>query len=525
MTHDFDILGPNRRRAAVISPGAANLVLAAAIVLALALCAILTQFLVVSYHDTLRRAEIADQNLSRAIEQTLMRNFILYDAPLRAMQGNPGPINNAIAQRSGGKEFTLERATVPREVEGIYVLNAAGDMTLNLFAPIPWQPSYADSDYFVVQRQDPARGLYVSEPFKSRLTGSTEIALSRRLNHADGSFAGVAVITIDLASFDTIFAGLKTGRLSHMNLFRDDGLLLDTYPDRRRPVGVAIGATPNFTRMQRSRVGSFVAPAALDGVRRLYSFRRIGDLPLIFTTAHSVDDIFSGWIRRAVILGGVAVLFAGLSIAIAWWWRRELRRVHELHRLLGPQALSDPLTQLPNGACFDAQLVAEIKATANHNLPLTLLMIDVDFLKAYNAQYGYRAGDAALIRLAEHCRAAANSGDVKHVVARSSRNRFVILLRGTAIRPAELIADGIRQQFAFERISHRGSHFGVLTISIGVAALADELDQEGRALMNACDNALVQAKHAGHNQVCLHQGRLPPQALGANYATRRAAGA
>jgi len=225
MTRDFDLLGPSRRRSAVISPRAANLVLVAAIVLALMLCAIPMLLLVVSYKDTLRRAEAADQNVSLAIEQTLVRNFILYDAPLRAMQNNPGLINDAIAQRSALKGFALERATVPREVEGIYVLNAAGDMTLNLFAPIPWQPSYADSDYFLVQRQNPARGLYFSEPFKSRLTGSTEIALSRRLNHADGSFAGVAVIAIDLSSFDTIFAGLKTGLLSHINFFRDDGFL------------------------------------------------------------------------------------------------------------------------------------------------------------------------------------------------------------------------------------------------------------------------------------------------------------
>ena len=454
-----------------------------------------------------------------------MRNFILYDAPLRAMQDNPSLINDAIAQRSALKGFALDRAAVPSEIESIYVLNAAGDMTLNFFAPIPWQTSYATSDYFLVQRQNPVRGLYFSEPFKSRQTGSTEIALSRRLNHADGSFAGVAVVTVDLSSFDAIFAGLKTGRLSHMNLFRDDGLLLATYPDRRRPVGVAIDATPNFTHMQRGRIGSFIAPAALDGVRRLYSFRHIGDLPLIFTTAHSVDDIFGDWTRRAFILGGVVALFAGLGVAMAWWLRRELRRVHALNRLLGLHALSDPLTQLPNGACFDAQLAAEVKAAGDRDQPLTLMMIDVDFLKAYNARYGYRAGDAALIRLAEHCRTAADSGDIKHIVARSSRDRFVILLRHISIRPAGLLADELRQQFAFERIAHQGSHFGVLTISIGIATLSDEMDPQGRALVDACDDALSQAKHAGHNQVHVHRGQLPPRALEAQYATSRAAGA
>ena len=184
MTHDFDLLGHRSWRSAAISPRTANLVLAATIVLALALCAVLTQVLIVSYKDTLRRAEAADQNISLAIEQVLVRNFILYDAPLRAMQDNPGLINGAIAQRSALKGFALERAAIPREVEGIYVLNAVGDMTLNLFAPIPWQSSYADSDYFWVQRQNPGRGLYFSAPFKSRLTGTTEIALSRRLNQA-----------------------------------------------------------------------------------------------------------------------------------------------------------------------------------------------------------------------------------------------------------------------------------------------------------------------------------------------------
>ncbi|KVN02946.1 PDC sensor domain-containing protein [Burkholderia diffusa] len=74
-----------------------------------------------------------------------------------------------------------------------------------------------------VQRDQPDRGLYVSEPFVSRLTGGVPaIALTRRLSHPDGLFAGVALRTVNLDHFRTLLAGLALGSRGSLSLIGQD---------------------------------------------------------------------------------------------------------------------------------------------------------------------------------------------------------------------------------------------------------------------------------------------------------------
>jgi diguanylate cyclase (GGDEF)-like protein len=493
MNHEHSSRESAERHALRGAATVANAVGAAMLVLALLVCLLLVLLLRADRRNAVQGVEQADLALSLTLEQSLVRNFDLYDAPLRVLQDNPDIIAAMENRTLPEKQQDFQRLAIAREVAGIYVVNEKGDTTLNMFSSSPWQLNRADRDYFKVQRDDAQRGLYVSMPFRARKSGLKVIALSRRLNHPDGSFAGVVLATIDLSYFEQIFSGMKTGRLSHLNLFRDDGVLLANYPDQRMQDGAWTGPTPNFIRMRQSRSGSFEAPASLDRTPRIYSFRHIGNLPLVFVSVHDLSDVLSGWRARATIVGVAGAVLAGLMLVLAGWLRSAMLKLAWLERLSVPHPLSDQLTHLPNGRCFEAQLALDVKQAQAAERPLTLMTIDVDHMKHYNRIYGHLAGDAVLVRLAAYCRALEGPG-ARQVAARWSSNRFVILMHDTDLREGCRLAWRLRHDLALARIAHKNSAYGVLTVSVGVATLAADMD--GRALLAACDAALYQAKRA-----------------------------
>jgi diguanylate cyclase (GGDEF)-like protein len=172
----------------------------------------------------------------------------------------------------------------------------------------------------------------------------------------------------------------------------------------------------------------------------------------------------------------------------------ELAAVNER---LAELAVTDGLTGCYNHRYFQERLALEVERSLRSNLPLSLLMIDVDHFKRYNDQHGHLAGDVALRRVAELLRADRRVNDV---VARYGGEEFAVLLPDTPKGAAERVAESMRQAVFDEVLDQRVGR--KVTISIGVAASPDDA-AEGGALVHAADTALYVAKHAGRNRVVL----------------------
>lgn len=174
----------------------------------------------------------------------------------------------------------------------------------------------------------------------------------------------------------------------------------------------------------------------------------------------------------------------------------ELQKANqELDRL----SRTDHLTGVANRRYFEEALEREWSRATRGKDPITLLMIDVDFFKAYNDRYGHVEGDYCLQQVAR-----ALSISVKRPadqVARFGGEEFVVLLPETDNAGLGL-AERCRKKVEELQVEHLDSSISdYVTVSIGVVTLTPAGRQPSRALLKAADDALYRAKDEGRNRV------------------------
>lgn len=162
-------------------------------------------------------------------------------------------------------------------------------------------------------------------------------------------------------------------------------------------------------------------------------------------------------------------------------------------------ATQDGLTRIANRRRFDDYLQQEWQRMVREQQPLSLILFDVDFFKAYNDYYGHQQGDEALTAIA---RAAHQS--VKRaadLIARYGGEEFAVVLPNTRRVGAEIVAQAIQSQIADLRLSHKLSKVNdYLTVSMGLASVVPQPGQTPDQLVAAADAALYQAKRRGRNR-------------------------
>jgi diguanylate cyclase (GGDEF)-like protein/PAS domain S-box-containing protein len=181
----------------------------------------------------------------------------------------------------------------------------------------------------------------------------------------------------------------------------------------------------------------------------------------------------------------------------------ELKLV-KANRRLEIQAHTDALTRLPNRREFKKVLGHEFMRARRARAPLSLIMIDIDYFKAFNDHYGHPSGDACLRLVARTLRRALKRST--DVVTRFGGEEFAAILPDTDPGGAQVVARQLMEAVRALGIRHQGSEFGSVTISLGTATYCpaggeDEIEQAD--ILNAADEALYLAKNHGRNQVTM----------------------
>ncbi|MBX9458663.1 MAG: diguanylate cyclase [Rhizobium sp.] len=160
---------------------------------------------------------------------------------------------------------------------------------------------------------------------------------------------------------------------------------------------------------------------------------------------------------------------------------------------------TDGLTGVLNRRAFDEAFLREAASSARDGTPLSVLMIDIDWFKAYNDTYGHPAGDECL-RQVSRCLldGIRRSGDL---VARYGGEEFVVLLPAGDARQARMVADQVSARLVERALVHSGSPLGHLTVSIGMATgQGPALRANSSLLLATADGALYDAKAQGRNR-------------------------
>jgi diguanylate cyclase (GGDEF)-like protein len=175
------------------------------------------------------------------------------------------------------------------------------------------------------------------------------------------------------------------------------------------------------------------------------------------------------------------------------------RELEQVNRRLEKLSRIDPLTEIPNRRYFDEVFLGEWRRSEREDRPLSVIMIDVDFFKPYNDNYGHPAGDDCLKTLADAIQVNLKRGE--DFVARYGGEEFIVLLPGHPLESAEKVAEKIRTQVEGLGIIHDYSEAGeVVTISLGVAEKPLDRPLERKELIKWADQALYDSKRLGRNR-------------------------
>lgn len=194
-------------------------------------------------------------------------------------------------------------------------------------------------------------------------------------------------------------------------------------------------------------------------------------------------------------------------------WRNQ-RELESSRRELFHLSRTDHLTGLANRRYFDEAKLIEGRRAQRSGGPVSVLMIDVDFFKAFNDLYGHGRGDDCLIQLAtifgHYCRRAGE------LPARLGGEEFAILLPEHDVGSARDVAERVRCAVAELGVIHQGSPLNYVTISIGCATWSGDQGAEPvhsifEGLMARADQHLYEAKRTGRNRVVAEPASDPVQ--------------
>ena len=230
---------------------------------------------------------------------------------------------------------------------------------------------------------------------------------------------------------------------------------------------------------------------------------------IIFLSSMSEDED----VARGIEAGGDDYLMKPVSEVVLKAKIRAMRRLVEMQRALVDVSrqlnvankelqrlsITDGLTGIANRRMFDEMLSREWRRCARMQKPLSLIMVDIDYFKQYNDNYGHQMGDACLKQVAEQVsRSASRPGDL---ATRYGGEEFALILGETDSNGAKWVANHIRQHVADLKLEHPASPSHFLSVSCGVSTVVpgDKLSLE--TLLKTADHALYMAKTQGRDQV------------------------
>ena len=414
---------------------------------------------------------------------------------------------------------------------------------------------------------------FVSDYIVGARIKSPAITVSLAQRDANGSATAVVMGLLDLSWFERV-AKTFVPPSGFMLMVDGKGTVLAQYPNNEDMVGRDLSDHPLVEAMLAQPEGFVTAPA-LDGVRRIFGVVRLPGTNTHIAVGLNEKEVLASANRekwKAVAETAAVAVFVLLGIwfggerllvrpirALAKTARRigrgekkiyaadlawatefvplaaalddmagklsqreqELRDTNsKLHEL----AQTDGLTGLANRRAFNEHFMAGWKRAAKLQRPIAILMIDVDFFKSFNDQYGHVQGDDCLRKIStvlkEETRLRIDSPPLAHDLnlppsfhLASGRNRgpdfaaryggeeFAVLLHDADLDAAMLVAHRLRQAVEDLLMAHVGAPWGFVSISIGAASMVPPEHSDPEILTDSADASLYEAKRQGRNRI------------------------
>ncbi|MBC8748037.1 MULTISPECIES: bifunctional diguanylate cyclase/phosphodiesterase [Paraburkholderia] len=469
-----------RRRALLVIPALGVLVL-------ILLWTVIFARLSVERDATYREAMASSAILSAALEQHTIKAIHQVDQITRFVKYEFEKTPNHFDLAS-----TVEKGVVQSEtLVQVSIIDEHGRLLATTAELNPVHIDLSDREHFKVHEHENDDQLYISKPVLGRVSGHWTLQMTRRLNHPDGSFAGVIVVSEDPGYFTSDFYNnAAIGREGVIAVISDRGTVL------ARRTGNTSKASSTFTASGTYPTSEHVSGTyvdSIDNVTRIVSYRHIDGYPLGVLVGLSQGEEFADYnhTRNVYLLMAGFVSLAMLSFfAVATGLiGKLLGREREMTQLVE----YDLLTGLRNRYATLQALRHDVAQPFSLGR-LAILFIDLDNFKTVNDTLGHNAGDIVLQMTASRLATAVGENGT---LSRIGGDEFVVVIKGDDVeKRAVVLAEAAAEAFS-KPFEVRGSSF-VLHASIGIAlySVANESEID---LLKKADLAMYSAKDAGKN--------------------------
>ncbi|HTS54313.1 MAG TPA: sensor domain-containing diguanylate cyclase, partial [Burkholderiales bacterium] len=389
----------------------------------LLLWAVIFTRLSVEKEATMHEATASAAILSAALEQHTIKAIHQVDQITRFVkyefEKSPEHFNLA---------STVEKGVVQSDsLVQVSIIDEHGRLIANTADPNPKPIDLSDREHFKVHEHENDDQLYISKPVLGRVSGHWTLQMTRRLNHADGSFAGVVVVSEDPSYFTSDFYNnAAIGRDGVIAVISDTGAVLARRTGSAERANGAFSASGVYPISEHAS-GTYVDP--IDHVARIVSYRHIDGYPLAVLVGLSQAEEFADYnhTRDVYLMMATFISLAMLSFfAVATGLiGKLLGREREMSQLVQ----YDLLTGLPNRYATLQRLRHEVAQPGNLGR-LAILFIDLDNFKTVNDTLGHNAGDIVLQMSAARLADAVGGAGT---LARIGGDEFVVIVKGDDI--------------------------------------------------------------------------------------------
>ena len=305
-------------------PYALTVVAIAGLIVGLATHSILQQRQL--YRD---RAMAATQNIARLLDHSISETFDKSDAVLQsaALYFRELSQSRGVDSQRLNRHLAQLETTLP-EVLNLRATDREGKVKYGRAMPVKDGVNLAEREFYLRARADPHAGLVISGLIQTHQSKQWIIVLARRLETADGSFAGIVYASFSVDRLQKLLSSLDIGTHGAAAIRAADFSLIQRFPD----AGVDPGrkdVSEQFRQMVTAgqQEGGYVATSTLDGIERSGFFRALPDYPFYVNVGLAADDYLGEWRQHAWTVAGLSSLIVVVLSALALLLYRNTARL------------------------------------------------------------------------------------------------------------------------------------------------------------------------------------------------------